>query len=152
MNQHLTSDQISEWIIGERKPEIEEHLFECAACRSELALFEKTLSLFRESAHEWSERQSFDERKTMARIRHEPVRTALNAFGWAAAAVLLIVASFSVHHRPPEQTASTAVSISDEALLERVDAEISQPVPAPMEPLRALMPADFVSSGDNKAN
>ncbi|PYT19047.1 MAG: hypothetical protein DMG59_01800 [Acidobacteria bacterium] len=55
MNQHLTSEQVSRWMVGERTPEEVRHARGCLHCRAELDRLEKALSLFRESGQRWSE-------------------------------------------------------------------------------------------------
>lgn len=56
MNRHLSSEEISRWMIGERTPETECHAIECPSCRSELDRLEDAFSLFRESGRRWSDR------------------------------------------------------------------------------------------------
>jgi len=48
---HLTSEEISRHAMGEATSG---HAHECAACAQELASFESSLALFRNSIHEWS--------------------------------------------------------------------------------------------------
>jgi hypothetical protein len=49
MSQHLSDEQISNWMIGERTADGEAHVRACAACRGEIARVEETFALFRES-------------------------------------------------------------------------------------------------------
>ncbi len=55
MNQHLSSEQVSKWMVGERTSEAVQHAFECSHCRAELDGLEKAFELFRESGRRWSE-------------------------------------------------------------------------------------------------
>jgi len=55
MNQHLSSEQISRWIAGERTNEQERHASACPQCRAELDHLENALSLFRDSGQRWSD-------------------------------------------------------------------------------------------------
>jgi hypothetical protein len=55
MNQHLSGDGISRWIIGERTAAGEFHVRECAACRAEVERLRDDFALFRESGERWSE-------------------------------------------------------------------------------------------------
>ncbi len=58
MMQHLTSEQISESILGEPDPRIAEHLENCPACRAELGNFREALGEFRGAVRCWSENQA----------------------------------------------------------------------------------------------
>ena len=55
MNQHLSEDEISQWVSGERTVEAERHLYECPECAADVGGMEKMLALFRESGREWSD-------------------------------------------------------------------------------------------------
>jgi hypothetical protein len=55
MNSHLTSEEIFDWIIGERTQESERHIAECALCRGEVDRLDYAFRQFRDSALRWSE-------------------------------------------------------------------------------------------------
>jgi hypothetical protein len=55
MNPHLTSEEISEWITGERTPDIQDHVAACTLCRSEVDRLESAFWQFRDSGRRWSE-------------------------------------------------------------------------------------------------
>src|SRR6188474_1069422 len=52
---HLSSIQISEWILGERDPETERHLNACGKCHEEISGLQNGLMEFRQSVRAWSE-------------------------------------------------------------------------------------------------
>jgi periplasmic protein TonB len=54
MNQHLSSEGISNYLMGEATFEETAHARECAICRAELARLESSLSLFRGAVRRWS--------------------------------------------------------------------------------------------------
>ncbi|HEV3198430.1 MAG TPA: hypothetical protein VGZ73_10990 [Bryobacteraceae bacterium] len=56
MNRHLSSEEISRWMIGEHTSEAQRHAIECPPCRAELDRLEAAFSLFRESGIRWSDR------------------------------------------------------------------------------------------------
>src|SRR5579863_2585765 len=56
MNRHLSSDQISKCLIGDGSPEETQHARECSECGAELAGLESSLSQFRTSVRQWSDR------------------------------------------------------------------------------------------------
>jgi hypothetical protein len=69
MSQHLSDEQISNWLIGERTADAEAHLRECAACRGEIARMEETFALFRESLPLRGSEPSRDRRGAVRPIR-----------------------------------------------------------------------------------
>jgi TonB family protein len=54
MNQHLSSEQISNYLLGDATFEETVHARACAACRTELAHLESSLLLFRSTVRRWS--------------------------------------------------------------------------------------------------
>src|SRR5580704_17101262 len=55
MNQHLTSKQISQYLVGDLTPEQEVHAHECLQCGARLAHLESSLSHFRSSVRNLKE-------------------------------------------------------------------------------------------------
>ena len=55
MNPHLSSEESSNWITGERIGEAERHLAACASCRGEVEGLESAFRQFRDSGQRWSE-------------------------------------------------------------------------------------------------
>jgi hypothetical protein len=51
MNPHLSEDQISQWIAGERSREAERHLSDCPECAAEVVSTQKSLLLFKNAVH-----------------------------------------------------------------------------------------------------
>lgn len=137
MIEHLSARQISEWMIGERTSQLQQHVAECAECRAELEQMEGALSQFRSAMRD-------PRLAAPAPVWREPA-TSPTWFTWhrmvpAAAALLILVAapiSWRAHVR--QQEAATAAAMADSQLLERVDSAISQAVPEPMEPLVTLV-------------
>jgi len=64
MNQHLTWDQISDYLIGDAGPQwsdqYAQHARECGLCSSEVARFETALSEFRGAVRQWTGRMMPD--------------------------------------------------------------------------------------------
>ncbi|HEX3744461.1 MAG TPA: hypothetical protein VHW09_11045 [Bryobacteraceae bacterium] len=138
MIEHLSAEQISQWMVGERTPQLEQHVTGCAACRGELAQLESTLSQFRSAMRDTSSTVG-------APAWREPAPSSW--FTWprmaltAAALVILVVAPLSWRAHVEQQNVreqAVQVALSDSQLLESVDSEISQAVPEPMEPLVTL--------------
>jgi hypothetical protein len=140
MSRHLSSQRISMWMMGERAVDDERHVRECAECAGELARFEATLSRFRGSVQQWSDRHAAASERVAGPVRNAPIMWRLR---WAAVAALVLLAVLvpivRVTHRPP---ARAAMAQADAQLLEEVDAGVSRPVPLPMEPLLQLVASD----------
>jgi hypothetical protein len=145
MIEHLSAEQISQWMIGDRTPQLELHVAECAECRGELEQLETALGQFRTAMRE------------PASAAPRPAWRAPEIAPWfswprlvlAGAALLLLVAvplSWRAHAR--EQSAQAA--LADSQLLESVDCEISQAVPEPMEPLVSLVSWNSSSADQNQ--
>lgn len=138
MTRHLSSEEISQRAAGEYDQAVEQHLNDCSTCRAELALFMKSLSLFRESVHVWAGQQCPSETATIRRIRQAPYRTMLNAFCVAALILFACFAGWSTRPHAPAPVALQSGE-SDTALLERVNAEVTQTVPTSLAPLRSFV-------------
>ena len=54
MNRHLTSEQIADWMMGERAADAECHVRACLACRAEVEGLAETMAQFRDSSARWS--------------------------------------------------------------------------------------------------
>jgi len=142
MKQHLSPEQIDGWIIGERTAEVEDHLQSCSACADEVARVAGPLTLFGSAVRSWGE-----ERMGPMRVSRMAASAPVGwwRLGLAFAAILLFIAVPVLRHRAAVIAAHTEAQTAaqDERLLRQVEQEISQSVPAPMEPLAKLMPNDF---------
>jgi len=137
MIEHLSAEQISQWMTGERTPQLERHVAQCDECRTELAQMETTLRQFRGAVREWSD--------SVVPPAWQPPAYRGPWFTWPrmmlAAATLCILLALPVwwNVRARERAEQAAAARADAQLLERVDSEISQGVPEPMEPLLNLV-------------
>jgi hypothetical protein len=111
---------------------------ECAQCGAELDRFGTTVSLFRTAI-----RERVDERMA------SPMRIAISVipkWRWAlVAAVILVVllVPFKTNDKKPLEAIPQASSAADaNALMDAVSLHLSRTMPAPMEPILALMPED----------
>jgi hypothetical protein len=153
MSQHLSSPEVSQWMIGERTPQQEQHVRQCPECGAELARMEAALGLFRGSVRHWSDRQvSVPRPLTPTRgsrgypARPLPVRWAL------AAATLLLLAAVPIYRNVQVRQRQAEIARADALLLEQVDAEVSRAVPRPMEPLAKLVSWDFSATDGRDEN
>ena len=140
MNEHLSADQISRWMVGERTGSEERHVGQCARCAAELERLASAIGLFRESARDWSEHVAGAQPSWMPGTGGG-ARAGRRAPGWrrmAAAAALVVLAAIPAariaHNRQEAERAR-----ADAALVEQVDAHISRAVPESMAPLVQLV-------------
>jgi hypothetical protein len=131
---HLSPWEQEEYVLGQRTPEMLRHLTESAVGR-----LEHGVAIFRSAAVEWS--------SECLATRPQQLNTAGRGFPvlalrWAVAAVLpvllLVFALVSFHPSSPRPV-HPASDISDDALLEQVDQQLSVAVPSSMESLTNLV-------------
>jgi hypothetical protein len=143
MMPHLSPDQVAGYLLDQADPGDARHVRDCAACRAEIEQQRETLAEFRTAVRVWSADEGGHYRTKAAlampasmpepRASHPgPVSRQLV---WALAiAAVCVIASFILPRYADRSTAA-----SDAALLDRVNAEVSQTVPAPMAPLMKLV-------------
>ncbi len=144
---HLSSKEISRWLVEGPSQESEEHLESCWSCQAKLAEAREPLTAFRTAVVAWSEAQPAAPLRTVAVTSSE--RHSLQIWlpaGLALAAMVLAGVLFgggalrvhpSIAQHPP------GVSEPDDAvLMEQVDAEVSEAVPDAMAPLTDLVAWD----------
>ncbi|MDQ6663659.1 MAG: hypothetical protein M3Z23_04645 [Acidobacteriota bacterium] len=138
MNRHLSPEQFSGWLLGERQPELENHVNHCPACQTEAAQLANALAAFRGAVRESSAArfgsgfQVADRKPGRAWL---PVNTV-----WAGAAVSVLLAIAGVSALPHARRGIVPENaITDAVLLSRIETELSRAVPCPMEPLTKLV-------------
>jgi hypothetical protein len=136
MSRHLSEEQISRWILGERATGEVEHASECPSCRAEIARLESAMATLRGSLRSVGE-QSLPPAVDWARASRRPW-LGLPVQWLVAAAALLLLTVVSLYHSH-EQRRKAELARADAILLEQVDAGISRPIAEPMEPLARLM-------------
>ena len=133
---HLTSEQMENTLSGRSSEETARHLGECAQCAGELAELREVFGNLREATAMSAEHHR--QYGSTAVTRRVP------RMAWALATAMLFVAvgaPLAVHHRSvskvvPGNVATAAdPTISDEALLDGVQNDLSTSVPASMLPL-----------------
>jgi anti-sigma factor RsiW len=135
MIQHLSAEQISRWMVGDRTPQLERHVAGCEECRAELGQLESTLAQFRGVLREWSS-------SVPSTAWRQPASRS-PWFSWQrvvfAAAALFFLVGVPVYWTARVRERATEAARADALLLERVDSSISRAVPEPMEPLVNLV-------------
>jgi hypothetical protein len=142
---HLSAWEQEEYVLDQRTPKMLRHLTECAECRAAVAQLEHGLGVYRKAAVQWSAESLATRPQQFITATRQPILS----LRWAMAAiipiVLLLIALLpfrASNPRPVQQ----AAQISDDALLDQVDEQISAAVPSSMESLTHL-----VSTGDSAA-
>jgi anti-sigma factor RsiW len=145
---HLSTWDQEEYVLGQRTPEMVRHLAQCSACFAEVERMERGIALFRESANVWSAETLISRPATTSAAA--PRHSAIHSWAWAMATLLFLIAllpfAYKRTHPVHQQAAQIAAPISDDALLQQVDEEVSVEVPSSMEPLTHL-----VSTSNNSA-
>jgi hypothetical protein len=149
MTAHLTNEELTDNLLGVSSLTVNTHLLECTSCAQELQQLKGSMADFRGAALSWSEDAAVVERGTPRRV---PMKSR-PAAGWilvAAAMVLFIAGATAYLHQNQigDQTPSAQVSTpsgnpgvsqsqldQDNQLLSQVSSELSEAVPAPMQPL-----------------
>ena len=124
MSQHLSAEEISNWMIGGRTPQSEQHVRDCPQCQAEVDRLEETLVQFRGSVRSLTVPPA-----AWKTARPQPLRWVL------AVATLFILAAVPIYRNFADRQQARA----DAILLEQIDAALSRTVPAPMEPLTRLV-------------
>lgn len=128
---HLSPDQISGWVVGERDSEVGRHLQNCELCHEDLARLQNGLFAFRQSAHRWAEQPSPFRISAPIRMRVFLESAALIAL---TSSVALLPLYLDVQEAWRE-----AARVEDSLLLNEVDERLSRSVPRSMEQLLDLM-------------
>jgi hypothetical protein len=135
-NRHLSAWEQEEYILDQRTPQMMRHLSECAECRSAVERLEQPIADFRMAANQWSV-ESLQQRPQQAFVL---TGSWLPTLRWAFAAVipvlLLILVLVPFRSTPTPQPVA---KISDDALMDQVDEQVSTPVPSSMESLTHLV-------------
>jgi hypothetical protein len=142
---HLSAWEQEEYVLDQRTPQMLRHLTECDECRAAVAELEHGLGVYRKAAVEWSAESLATRPQPFIIAKRQPFLS----LRWAMAAVipivLLLIALLPFRASNP-RPAQPAAQISDDALLDQVDEQISAAVPSSMESLTHL-----VSTGSGAA-
>ena len=138
MSRHLSERQMSEWVLGERSTDAEKHVGECARCREAVNGAAHALAAFRQSARQWSEEELRSAAADAWKAERARPWITFRSLRWASvAAMVMILAGVSVVWRDAPPAAQD--SAADAALLQQIDADVSQTVPDSMAPLVKLV-------------
>jgi hypothetical protein len=140
MKEHLSSEQISKRLAGERIPDADQHLKDCAVCAAETIRLKMLLTEFRTSAIAWSALQKGADAPEQWQVSDHKRRFTGATLTWKLAAAAIVIAliilipkNINDRRREIEQLKA------DVKLWEEVNVQVSQPVPAPLKPLMQLV-------------
>lgn len=149
---HLSAWEQEEYILNQgaeqQDPQVLRHLAECGACRAEVARLEHGVAVFRSAAVDWSSHCLATRPRQLQSVPLKKIPIIAMRWGLAVAVpvVLLLLALHLFHLSGPQITHPavqiSAAQISDDALLEQVDEQVSVAVPSSMESLTHLVSAD----------
>jgi len=143
MSKHLTEDQFAKCIAGQSGFDERKHLAECAECGAEMDRFRGTIFIFRSAV-----RNGVDARMaSQPSLLIQPVAARDPKWRWAllaATALVLALIPFAGMNRvsPPKARVETDA----DTLMRTVDLQLSRTIPAPMEPVIALLPSDEIAT------
>jgi predicted anti-sigma-YlaC factor YlaD len=148
---HLTKEEMTDNLLGVSSLTVNAHLLDCPACADELERVKRTLSGFRDAAHSWSEHAQVAEEIGAVRNLTYKERSRPTMWLLATAAMILLIAGSVVYlHQEPTVSQTHPVAVAtpmtnaglsqvqldqDNQLLSQVSVELSEAVPAPMQPL-----------------
>jgi hypothetical protein len=142
---HLSAWEQEEYVLDQRTPQMLRHLTECDECRAAVARLEHGLGVYRKAAVQWSAESLATRPQQFITVRRQPFLS----LRWAMAAVIpivLVLIALLPFRASNPRPAQPAAQISDDALLDQVDEQLSAAVPSSMESLTHL-----VSSGSGAA-
>jgi hypothetical protein len=130
---HLSSEQISAWLLGECDAEGQRHVENCRQCQDEIVELRDGLHLFRRSVHHWAEH--FESENMPVRKHSSSVSWTLAAASALAIGLTLLPLYFGVR----QHTQLEAQRAQDSVLLDQIHTRITRTVPQSMERLMELM-------------
>ena len=142
MSNHLSQDQLSMCILGRSTPEEQRHAHECPECSRELARFREPVSTFRTVMQDWSDRETVPRLADVSVFLTRARRFANPFWRWVPAGLAIIVlTAIPVYIQQRKlQTELEESTREDVLLMDAVNAHLSRTIPAPMEPIMALVP------------
>lgn len=135
MNNHLTDDQITEWMLGTRDALVSRHLETCAACSLEAEELRRTISGFRDSIHAATQCDDSNWGKLHVAISERASTRDWYPLHWAWAVALVMVLITAIFlTRIPDASQKVATEDADKVLLQDVQSDLSREVPEALEP------------------
>lgn len=148
MSDHLSPDRFAKsFVEGPTSLDLQ-HITECTECRAGLERFGRTVSSFRSSIRERVDAQVASDGASDA-SEFTPLSTGPEVIAnpkwrwvWTAAAVVVfvLVSVLTRETRPLEVIGKTSIKTDPDTLMNAINLHLSRAVPAPMEPMLAIIP------------
>jgi hypothetical protein len=140
MSAHLSSEQISRWMAGNRNPADVQHMRKCAQCAAEADRLGALLQEFRSAVVSWSALQE----EADVPNRWQPLERRRSFSGsrlrWTmATAALAIAVAVPIGKNACDRQREAEAFRADAKLWEQVNTQVSRAVPTPLEPLLKLV-------------
>jgi anti-sigma factor RsiW len=146
MSNHLSEDQFVKCIAGRPGSVERQHIAECPECSADLERFGDALSTFRSAIHDRVDDRMALRGSGVPPFPIRPVESGLPIWRWAVAAMAIVVfvmLPFLIS-KPvaQEKSEQLSVEVDADALMNAVNLRLSRTLPAPMEPMMALLPSN----------
>jgi hypothetical protein len=147
MNNHPTEDQLSMWLAGRSTSEQQRHVRECPQCSEALAGFLAPISTFQSAMQDWSNRESVPRfQETLVSRQQRPRLVPI--WGWAVATAAVVILTAIPIYRQGAELQRNAKAAEAAQVMDTVSWHLSRTLPAPMEPIMALLPDnDLIQTG-----
>ena len=142
MNNHLSEDQITEWVLGGSDEFALRHLETCPACSREAEELRRAISSFRDSIHAAAQRDLSFWRNQQLAFRERVTGWYPLHWAWAVAMVMVLITAILLM-RTPNSPRNNASEDADNALLQEVQGDLAREVP------EALAPAVLIAQERN---
>jgi hypothetical protein len=157
MSAHLTTEEMTDRLLGVPSMTVDAHLLECQVCLAEFNVMRASIDNFRGAAQSWSEDAVAVNRNLIAIAPRRKTWTA----EWIVATAFLLLMILPVLYwserksptasnseNPPVAVSRQEQIEQDNELLTAVNSEITEGVPAPMQPLQVSLFNSSASSAN----
>ncbi|MBZ5538064.1 MAG: hypothetical protein LAO31_19085 [Acidobacteriia bacterium] len=146
MSNHLSRDQVTEWVSGTNEEGVKLHLEACDVCRFEVERVRATLAGFHDSVHALAQRDdSFWRRQQFAIRERLSVKSWFPSASWVwATAMLVVLVASLLMMRTSRIPRYGTTEAADEILLQEVQGDIAREYP------EALAPAVLIAEERNE--
>ena len=145
MNNHLSEDQITEWVLGTNEEVILRHIEICPVCSAEAEELRLSLSSFRHAIHATAERDQSFWRSQQLAFRERVSAREWYPLHWAWVVVMVVILITAIFlTRTPNAPRNYPSDDADNALLQAVQGDLGRGVP------QALAPAVLIAEERNE--
>ena len=144
MSDHLSPDQFAKCFVDGPTGLQHQHIAECPECRAGLERFGRTVSSFRSVMRERIDAQVASDGADFTPFPAGRDLVAVPKWRWvrasAAVVIFVLIPVLTRETRPPQVIGKTSVQADPDTLMEAINLHLSRAVPAPMEPMLAIVP------------